>query len=233
MDSELSKLPWPACRTKTYSAVSGLKLHIARVFEAGRHQNFQKSSVWRPARPKRPGNAGISHVPRKQNDSGGSWCQNSSLKFWPPGTELWPARVQKKRGESAFRVLIRRPRRSGMVTGCPQTHPWMIQRFKAKNMMGTLWGSFRDIDSIARVATLERLRYVLNNTRGRLHHSHGPSRHRHHQSRSSVVRAFHQHHLHLLTSESANITLYYGATVLSSCGPGVLSTYASSPLPLN
>ena len=96
VDSELSTAPWPICRTKTYSAVSGLKLHIARVFEAGRHQNFQKSSVWRPARPKRSGNVTISHVPRKQNDSGGSWCQNSSLKFWPPGTELWPARVQKK-----------------------------------------------------------------------------------------------------------------------------------------
>ena len=64
-----------------------------------RHQNFQKSSVWRPARPKRSGNVTISHVPRKQKESGGSWCQNSSLKFWPPGTELWPARVQKKQNK--------------------------------------------------------------------------------------------------------------------------------------
>ena len=66
------------------------------VFEAGRQQNFKKSSVWRPARPKRPGNVGVRHVPTEKNDYGGSWCQNSSLKFWPPGTELWPARVQKK-----------------------------------------------------------------------------------------------------------------------------------------
>ena len=139
MDSELSKLPWPVCRTKKHSAVSALKLHIARVFEAGRHQNFQKSSVWRPARPKRSGNVTISHVPRKQNDSGGSWCQNSSLKFWPPGTELWPARVQKKQ-KSAFRVPTRRPQRSGMVTGCPQTHPWMIQRLKREKHDGNFVG---------------------------------------------------------------------------------------------
>ena len=61
-----------------------------------RHQIFQKSSVWRPARPERSGNVTINHIPRKQKDCGGLWCQNSSLKFWPPGTELWPARVQKK-----------------------------------------------------------------------------------------------------------------------------------------
>ena len=61
-----------------------------------RHQNFQKSSVWRPARPERSGNVTINHIPRKQKDCGGLWCQNSSLKFWPPGTELWPSRVQKK-----------------------------------------------------------------------------------------------------------------------------------------
>ena len=64
-----------------------------------RHQIFQKSSVWRPARPERSGNVTINHIPRKQNDSGGLWCQNSSLKFWPPGTELWPARVQKKQNK--------------------------------------------------------------------------------------------------------------------------------------
>ena len=93
-----------------------------------RYQNFQKSSVWRPARPKRPRNAGISHVPRKQNDPGGPWCPNSSLKCRPPGTELWPARVQKSKN-AAFGVPIRRPRRSDMATGCPQTHPWMIRRF--------------------------------------------------------------------------------------------------------
>ena len=58
------------------------------VFEAGRQQNFKSSSVWRPARPNRSGNVGIGHVPTKQNDYGGWWCQNSSLKFWPPGTEL-------------------------------------------------------------------------------------------------------------------------------------------------
>ena len=58
------------------------------VFEAVRQQNFKNSSVWRPARPKRSGNVGVGHVLTKQNDYGGSWCQNSSLKFWPPGTEL-------------------------------------------------------------------------------------------------------------------------------------------------
>jgi hypothetical protein len=31
----------------------------------------QKSSVWRPARPKRSGNVGVRHVPTKQNDCGG------------------------------------------------------------------------------------------------------------------------------------------------------------------
>ena len=83
---------------RTYQKVDGssLKLYVVRVFEAGRQQNFKKSSVWRPARPKRSGNVGVRHVPTKQNDYGGSWCQNSSLKFWPPGTELWPARVQNK-----------------------------------------------------------------------------------------------------------------------------------------
>ena len=75
---------------RTYQTVDGssLKLYVVRVFEASRQQNFKKSSVWRSARPKRSGNVGVRHVPTKQNDYGGSWCQNSSLKFWPPGTEL-------------------------------------------------------------------------------------------------------------------------------------------------
>ena len=47
------------------------------------------------------------------------------------------------------------------------------------------------------VATLEQLRYVPHNTRGRLHRSHGPSRYRHPQPRSSAVRTLHQHHLSL------------------------------------
>ena len=59
-------------------------------------QMCQNSPVWRHARPKRSGNAGVRHVPTKQNNSGESRCQNLSLKFWPPGTELWSARVQNK-----------------------------------------------------------------------------------------------------------------------------------------
>ena len=58
---------------RTYQKVDGsaLKLYVVRVFEAGRQQNFNKSSVWRPARPKRSGNVGVRHVPTKQNDCGG------------------------------------------------------------------------------------------------------------------------------------------------------------------
>jgi hypothetical protein len=59
------------------------------------------------------------------------------------------------------------------------------------------------------VSTLERLRYVLYNTRGRLHRSHGPSRHRHPQPRSSAVRALHQHH-HLLVISIIKPTVTHG-----------------------
>ena len=66
------------------------------------------------------------------------------------------------------------------------------------------------------VAMLERLRYVLYNTRGRLHRSHGPSRHRHPQPRSSAVRALHQHH-HLL--------------VISIINPPLLTDYTKGSRP--
>ena len=46
----------------------------------------------------------------------------------------------KKSKTIAFRVPIRRPRRSGMVTGCPQTHPWMIHRLKRENVDGNFVG---------------------------------------------------------------------------------------------
>ena len=49
---------------------------------------FQKI-VWLEAcEAEKVGKRRVRHVPTKQNDCGGSWCQNSSLKFWPPGTEL-------------------------------------------------------------------------------------------------------------------------------------------------
>ena len=57
------------------------------------------------------------------------------------------------------------------------------------------------------VAALERLRCVLYNTRGRLHRSHGPARHRHPQPRALLgraiamcARALHQHHHQLVIS---------------------------------
>ena len=68
-----------------------------------------------------------------------------------------------------------------------------------------------------RVVTLNRLRYVLHNTRGRLqslHRSHGPSRRRHPQPRSSAVRALYQHHLHLYQHHHPPYTLRYSWTTL-------------------
>ena len=64
-----------------------------------------------------------------------------------------------------------------------------------------------------RVVALDRLRCMLHNTRsrGRLHRSHGPSRRRHPQPRSSAVRAssapspplYHKHHPPLLTDNAS------------------------------
>ena len=58
------------------------------VFEAGRQQDV-KSRLFGGLRGRKGREtSGSDMFRRNKTTAGGSWCQNSSLKFWPPGTEL-------------------------------------------------------------------------------------------------------------------------------------------------